>query len=620
LNPTADGPPSKAQPSAIAGFVEQWRARLRELRNLSTVLRIIWQASPGFATAWLVVRVAGSLLPLALLAVSKVIIDGVTAVATGKQLPDNFWYWIAAEIFLAILAATLGRANWYFDTTLGARLSHDLSIRVMEHAATLDLTAYEDPAFYDKLEHARHQATDRATMVSTLGMGIQQTITAASLCIGIVWFSAWILLLLTLSLIPAIVGESHYAFLGYSLATRQTPGRRRLDYLRLLGASKESAKELKLFSLAGYLASEFRDLSEQLFQESRQFWGRRFVMGAVLSLFAISGYYAAYVAAVWRAVHGMISVGTLTFLTGSIAGATSSLQALFSTFSNIADQTLFLKALTDFFQMRPALPVPPNPKPVPRPIREGFRFENVSFSYPGTARPVLHNFNFHISTGERVALVGENGQGKTTIIKLLTRLYDPTSGRILLDGVDLREYDQQSLFRESSVLFQDFMQYDMEARNNIAVGRIDLTGPERDSLIAAAAERSGASEVIERLPAKMDQMLGRRFSGGVDLSGGEWQKIALARAYLRDAQIYVLDEPTASLDARSEMEVFERFADLTKGKMALLISHRFSTVKMADRIVVLKDGRIFEQGSHSELMARGGLYASMFELQAASYR
>ncbi len=256
--------------------------------------------------------------------------------------------------------------------------------------------------------------------------------------------------------------------------------------------------------------------------------------------------------------------------------------------------------------------------PAPRPIQRGFEFRDVSFAYPGTNRRVLSNFNFTLSPGERVALIGENGQGKTTIVKLITRLYDPTEGRILLDGVDLREYDLADLHAEIGVIFQDFMRYEMTARENIAMGRIEVD--HADEEIEYAAEKSMASEVIARLRGGYDQMLGRRFEGGVDLSGGEWQKLALARAYLRDAQLLILDEPTASLDARSEFEVFERFAELTYGKMALLISHRFSTVRMADRIVVLEGGRLVEEGSHSQLVALGGRYAAMFEMQAASYR
>jgi ATP-binding cassette subfamily B protein len=330
------------------------------------------------------------------------------------------------------------------------------------------------------------------------------------------------------------------------------------------------------------------------------------------------GYYGSYAYVIWRAVHGSYSIGTFYFITNAIVQASSSLQQVFSTASGIADQALFLTDLIAFFEMKPMVQSKPNALPSPRPIRKGFEFHNVSFAYPGTERKVLKDFNFTLSPGERIALIGENGQGKTTVVKLITRLYDPTEGQILLDGVDLREYSLEDLHKEIGVIFQDFMRYEMSASENISIGRVEL--PHTEAEIESAADKSLAAGVIAKLAHGYDQMLGRRFEGGVDLSGGEWQKIALARAYLRDAQLLILDEPTAALDAKSELEVFERFAELTEGKMALLISHRFSTVRMADRIVVLEGGRLVEAGNHSQLMALGGRYAAMFEMQAASYR
>ena len=335
-------------------------------------------------------------------------------------------------------------------------------------------------------------------------------------------------------------------------------------------------------------------------------------------MLGILGYYGSYAYVIWRAVHGEYAIGTFVFITTAIQQASSNLQQVFSTASGIADQALFLTDLLAFFAMRPTVQSKPDALPVPSPIRRGIEFRNVTFVYPGTDRRVLQNFNFRLDPGERVALIGENGQGKTTVVKLITRLYDPTEGQILLDGVDLREYDLADLHAEIGVIFQDFMRYEMTARDNIAVGRIEV--PHTDEEIEYAAEKSLASEVVAKLGGGYDQMLGRRFESGVDLSGGEWQKLALARAYLRDAQLLILDEPTASLDARSELEVFQRFAELTMGKMALLISHRFSTVRMADRIVVLESGRLVEEGSHTDLIALGGRYAAMFEMQAASYR
>jgi len=487
----------------------------------------------------------------------------------------------------------------------------------MEHASNLDLATYENPTFHDKLERARAQSTDRLNMIQAMGRILQQAIIATSLSLGIFWFSPWLLLILIVCVVPAFLGESHFAFLGYSLNVRQTPVRRQLDYLRVLGASKEGAKELKLFGLSRFFTGLFSQLSLGIYQQNVALAKRRLLASSSLSLLSTVGYYGSFVFVVYWTATGELSVAALTFLSGAIAGASSNIQTMFSLFSSIADQSLFLTDLLEFFRMRPQLQSKPEAFPAPRPIRQGFEFVNVSFSYPGSSRLVLDSLNLRLEPGERLALIGENGQGKTTIVKLLTRLYDPTEGKILLDGVDLREYSVEDLCSQIGVIFQDFMRYEMSASSNIGVGRIEDPNPFK---IEVAAEKSLAHEVIRKLPHRYEQMLGRRFEGGVDLSGGEWQKVALARAYLRDAQLLILDEPTASLDARSECEVFQRFAELTTSKMALLISHRFSTVRMADRIVVLEKGKIAEQGSHRQLVALGGLYSGMFELQAACYR
>jgi ATP-binding cassette, subfamily B, bacterial len=426
------------------------------------------------------------------------------------------------------------------------------------------------------------------------------------------------MLLLIACIIPAFLGESHFAFLGYAKNFRQTPIRRQMDYLRLLAGSKEAAKELKLFGLSGFLTGRFTNLSNQIYTQDVSLARRRFTAGSFLSIVGTLGYYSAYAFVIWRTVLGAYTIGTLTFLANAILQASQNIQQVFSTLAGIADQALFITDLLAFFAMKPTIRSKPGALPAPRPIRQGFEFRNVSFIYPGTSRLVLDRFNFSLRPGERVALIGENGQGKTTIVKLITRLYDPTEGQILLDGIDLRDYDLDDLYREIGVIFQDYMRYEMTSRENIAVGRIEAL----DHLdeLREAARKSLAEQVIARLPGYYDQMLGRRFETGVDLSGGEWQKIALARAYLREAQLLILDEPTAALDARSEYEVFQRFAELTEDKMALFVSHRFSTVRMASRIVVLENGRIAEEGSHERLTALGGRYAEMFELQAASYR
>ncbi len=600
-------------------FWNGWRQRLRALRNIPPVLRIVWASGPHVIVAGVLLRVGVALVPIAMLSVSRVIIDRIVATTTGRHaLPSTFWWLVALEFALAALSAVLGRAIGFCDSLFADRFTRYISVRVMEHASTLDLASYEDPTFYDKLERARAQTTDRIAMIQATGMMLQQVITVATLSASILVFSPLLLLLMIVCLVPAFLGESHFAFLGYSLNFRQTPVRRQLDYLRVLGASKESAKELKLFGLNSFLVRRYADLSNQVYGQNVALARRRLHVGALLTLLSTSGYYAAYAYVIYRTVAGDLTVGTMTFLAGAIAAASTNIQNIFATFSSIADQSLFLTDLLQFFAVRPDIRSQPNALPAPRPIRHGFEFRNVCFSYPRSSRVVLDHLNFRLECGERVALIGENGQGKTTLVKLITRLYDPTGGQVLLDGVDLREYSIEDLHREIGVIFQDYMRYEMSAADNIWIGRME---EQRDpDKLRYAACKSRADAVIERLPRNYQQMLGRRFEGGVDLSGGEWQKIALARAYLRDAQLLVLDEPTASLDARSEHEVFQRFTELTTGKMALLISHRFSTVRTADRIVVLEHGGIVEQGGHEQLVSLGGRYSELFELQAASYR
>ena len=600
-------------------FGGAWRERLEALRNVPPVLRIVWESGPSVVLMGVILRVVSSLLPVGLLWITKLIVDGIVhVVTTHEPLPARLWLLVAAEFALAVLGSVLTRIVDFLDSLLADKYTRHVSVRVMKHAAELDLLAYEDPVFYDRLERARVQATDRLGMIQAIGRLIQQVVTTVSLSIAIMLFSPWLMLLLIACLVPAFLGESHFAFLGYAKNFRQTPIRRQLDYLRTLGGSREAAKELKLFGLRNFLTGRFIQLSDRIYDENVSLARRRLIAGSGLSLIGTIGYYSAYVFVIWRTVAGALTIGTLTFLVGAIQQASSNIQQIFSTLAGIADQALFATDLLAFFEMQPTIRSKPKALPAPRPMMKGFEFRNVSFRYRGSSRLVLDRLNLHVYPGERIALIGENGEGKTTIVKLMTRLYDPTEGEILLDGVDLREYDLDDLYAEIGVIFQDFMRYEMTARENIAVGQIEqVNNSER---LRTAARKSLAEQVIATLPLHYEQMLGRRFEEGVDLSGGEWQKVALARAYLRDAQVLILDEPTAALDARSEFEVFQRFAELTEGKMALFISHRFSTVRMADRIVVLANGRIAEQGNHQQLMALGGRYAEMFEMQAASYR
>jgi ATP-binding cassette subfamily B protein len=596
-----------------------WRDRVKALKNVPPVLGILWQSGPAVVTWGLILRIVVAALPTAIAYVASKILNAVQQVFSHQGLLPHFWWLVGLEAVLNVASGLLTRGVDYSDSLLADRYTHFVSVRVMRQAAELDLTTYEDPVFYDRLERARVQATDRLAMIQQMGRLFQQTITTLIWTSILLWFSPWLVLLLAFGVLPTFLGETHFAFLGYAKNFRQTPAKRQMDYLRQAAGSREGAKELKLFNLSDYLTNRFTKLSRAIYEENVDLSRKKLVAGGLLGIIATLGYYGAYAFVIWRAVTGGFdNIGTFYYVTNAIIQASSNLQQVFSTASGIADQALFLTDLLAFFEMKPTVVSKPDGALVPRPIRRGFEFRDVSFAYPGTTRRVLSNFNFTLQPGERIALIGENGQGKTTVVKLITRLYDPSEGQILLDGVDLREYKLEDLHHEIGVIFQDFMRYEMTARENISMGRVESEHSQEE--IELAAHKSLAESVIAKLPGGYDQMLGRRFESGVELSGGEWQRVALARAYLRDAQLLVLDEPTAALDAKSELEVFERFAELTTGKMALLISHRFSTVRMADRIVVLEGGRLVEEGTHPQLMALGGRYASMFEMQAASYR
>ncbi|HWF38630.1 MAG TPA: ABC transporter ATP-binding protein [Candidatus Acidoferrales bacterium] len=598
----------------------KWRERFNALRQHGPLLfKMVWEAAPRVVVASLVARFMASLLPLAMLTVTGRIIQSIhTFTAHEKPLPHYFWWLVLVEFILASLATILVRVLDLCDSVLADKFTRHIGIRIVKHASTLDLSSYEDPVFYDKMERARAQGSDRLIMIQSAGRLLQQGITAASLAASILVFAPWILLILVACVIPAFLGETHFAFLGYSLNFKQTTARRQMEYLAAIGGSRESAKELKLFRLGPFIVQRYTDLSDELHRQNLVLAKRKLYFGALLTMLGTIGYYGTYAFVIYRTIAGDITLGTMTILAGAIAGASTNIQAFFSTFSIIADQALFMSDLFEFFAVQPKIRSKPGAVQAPRPIRQGFEFKDVCFHYPGNPRPVLDRVSFRIEPGARIALVGENGQGKTTIVKLITRLYDPTGGQILIDGVDLRDYNLDDLRKEIGVIFQDFTRYEMTASENIAVGQIEEM--DNQFRIRSAANKSLAEKVIRKLPEGYNQTLGTRFEGSVNLSGGEWQKMALARAYLREAQLLILDEPAAALDARSEHEVFQRFAELTKGKMALLISHRFSTVRMADRILLLEKGRIAEQGRHDELVSGSGRYAEMFEMQAASYR
>jgi ATP-binding cassette, subfamily B, bacterial len=596
-----------------------WQARFASLRYVRPLLRLIWETSPPLVLTSLVLRLIRALLPVAMLWVPKLIIDAVVAwVSHRSGSLDHIWRLVAIEFGLAVLGDLLSRGNSLCDSLLGDRFTNRVSVRLMQHATMLDLATFEDPVFYDKLERARRQTTGRMGLMAGIMKIGQDVVSLLSLSSALIVFSPWLMALLIAAVIPAFLGENHYSKLAYSVLFRRTPQRRQLDYLRLLGASSQAAKEVKIFGLGAYLTERYRTVALAIESENRGLAIRRAIAGSALNIVATGGYYGAYVVVLWKTLAGAVTLGMFTFLTGAFSRSRSYIENILSSFTDISEEAMYLKDLFDFFKIQPSIHTAAGSIPAPRPIRDGFEFQNVTFAYPGSERAVVQNINFRLNSDEKVALIGQNGAGKTTLVKLMARLYDPTAGRILLDGVDLRDYDVEDVRREIGVIFQDYMRYDAIVRENIGFGKIESLPDELR--IRDAAFKSLAQSVIEKLPSGIDQMVGRRFEGGVDLSGGEWQKLALARAYMRDAQLIILDEPTATLDARAEYEVFLRFADLTRGKMAVLISHRFSTVRMADRILVLADGKIKEQGTHSELLKVNGHYAELFELQAAGYR
>ena len=604
-----------------------WRQRLRALRNLPALLRLVWTTQPRYVVGILSLRVVRAAVPLGVLWVGKLIVDEVVT-AIGRPPGEVPWArlgtLLAIELAIAIVGEGLSRLSALLESLLGDLFANRTSVDLMRHAATLDLEQFEDPDLYDKLERARRQTVNRIGLFTLLLSTLQDLITLLTLSAALAAYVPWLLLLLVLAVLPSMLGETHFASLGYSLLYSWTPERRLLDYLRYIGASDVSAKEVKLFGLSDFLVGRYERLSREFYEANKALAVKRSLVSSLLATVGTLGYYGAYVVIVYltvtghRGPAGVFTIGVLTFLPGSFRQSRDLIQRVLLSLTQVFEQSLYLDDLFSFFALEPRIRGAPGARQVPVPIREGFVFEDAGFRYPGSDRWAVRHLTFTLRPGERIALVGENGAGKTTLAKLLVRLYDPSEGRILLDGVDLREYDADSLRRNVGVIFQDFVRYDLVLRENIAVGNIERR--EDEPRIFGAAERSLADTVARRLTGQYDQMLGRRFDGGVDLSGGEWQKVALARAYMRDAQLLILDEPTAALDARAEYEVFLRFSELTAGKMAVLISHRFSTVRMADRILVLRGGELVEDGTHEELVARGGLYAELFQLQAAGYR
>ncbi len=588
------------------------------LRNLPRFFRLIWSTNKYMTIGNMVLRFIKAGIPLATLWVGKEIIDEVIRLIDVQNGDTQYlWLMVGLELGLVVLSDLINRIITLLDSLLGDLFSNKTSVELIRHAARLDLYQFENPNFYDKLERARRQTNGRTVLMSLLLSQLQDIITILFLGAGLIAFNPWLILLLIIAVIPSFLGESHFNQKTYSLTRSWTPERRELDYIRYIGASDATAKEVKIFNLSDFLAQRFEKLADSYYKANRKIAVSRASWGIVLSAIGSLAYYGAYVFIIIQTINAAITVGTLTFLAGSFSRMQSMLQGIMSRFSRITEGALYLQDLFDFFEIQPLITSTAESRPFPEKIQHGFTFENVGFKYPNSHKWAVRNLSFQLQAGEKLALVGENGAGKTTLVKLLARLYEPTEGRILVDGIDIKDINLSSLRQNIGIIFQDYIKFQLRVAENIAIGNIEDL--EHRDLIKEAAVKSLADRVVEELPDQYEQLLGKRFDKGIQLSGGQWQKVALARAYMRKAQLLILDEPTSALDARAEHEVFQRFASLIEGKTAVLISHRFSTVRMADKILFLEYGQILEYGSHEELIAKNGKYAELFHLQAQGY-
>ncbi|MDC6353074.1 MULTISPECIES: ABC transporter ATP-binding protein [Robiginitalea] len=606
----------------LKSIADQERISLRDSfrgwQSIPRFFREIYAAGPRLFILNLLGRLLKGFSPVVLLWIGKVIIDEIVFLLNN---PDGdftrLWTYVAIELGVALLTDLIGRGVTLTDGLLGDLYSNASSERIIHKAADLSMSQLENPVFYDKLERARMQTNSRVSLMSNVLAQGEGLLSIISLIAGLIYFEPWLILLLILSIVPAFINELKFSSDRYSLARSWTSERRELDYLRYIGANNRTAQEVKLFGLTGFIAGRFRDMAAQYYRLTRRLAVRQSLFGGLFNLLGVIAYYGAYILIIYRTLGGLLTLGELTFLSGSFNRLQTNMQGFFSRFTRISESALYLKDYFDFIDLEPESPGG-DVVPMPDRIREGFEFREVYFTYPESDTPVLKGVSFRIRAGEKIAFVGQNGAGKTTLIKLILQFYQPTSGQILLDGTDISRFDKEAYRKRFGVIFQDYFRYEFTLRENIAVG--DIGAVRDDTRIGEAARKSLADQVVQEMADGLEQQLGRRFARGQELSGGQWQKVALARAYMKDADVMVLDEPTASLDARAEYEVFERFIGLTRGRTSIIISHRFSTVRMADRILVLEDGVVTALGTHEDLMEQGGLYAELFTLQAAGYQ
>lgn len=578
----------------------------------------IWRTNKRLFLWSATCRLIGSILPVTILWVGKLIIDEIiTQTRADASDLTQLWTYVGIEFGLIILSDLMSRAISLTDGLLGDSYSIQSSVRIIKKTNQIDISLLEDSEFYDKLERARMQTASRVGLMSNALGEVQSLISIATLVAGLIYFEPYLIILLVLSIIPSFINEIWFSQQQYSLARGWTAERRELDYLRYIGANNITAKEIKLFGLTDFIVDRFRNLSEEYYLLNKKLAVKRSSLGFLFNLLGTLSYYGAYIFIIYRVISGVITLGELTFLSGSFNRLTRNLQDFFSKFTRITESALYLKDYFEFIDLS-IEPKHNEDQSLPEKITIGFEFREVHFSYPDSEVEILKGVSFKLAAGEKMAFVGQNGAGKTTLVKLLLRFYEPTSGEILLDGININRFKMQEYQQFFGVIFQDFFRYEFTVRENIAVG--DIQELENQEKIENAAQLSLANEVIDGLVKGYDQQLGKRFYKGQELSGGQWQKVALARAYMKDAEVMILDEPTSALDAKAENDVFNRFIGLTQGKTSIIISHRFSTVRQADRILVLENGKVLELGTHEELMENNGLYAQLFLLQAKGYQ
>lgn len=594
--------------------LRSWRAAATSITALFSMVR---EVSPALLYLNVASRTLRGFIPLSLLYVGKLIVDEIVLLSTGEVTTSPVWLYVALEFAIAMCSHALIRLTNYLDKVQNDLINKTISVKLIDHSSILDIEYFENPEFYDKLERSRNQLSSTTQLLSQAFVQLQQGSSVLFLGVGLVAFSPWLLLFMMVALVPAFVGETYFKRMSYELNYRFTADKRELEYIRFLGCSHQSAKEIKIFQLGDFLSDKFVSKFSQYFEESKALAARHSLWGFFLAIVGFIGYYGAYTVIIMSTISGDLSLGDMVFLSGSFMRLNDQVENMISRTASMFEGALHMSDLFDFLKLEPKIVSQEAPTAFPDNVERGIVFDQVGFRYPGSDAWALRGVSFEWRVGETVALVGENGSGKTTIIKLLARLYDPSEGTIYLDGKDLKSYDLEELRSNISVAFQDFMKYEMTVSENIAVGNIGMRGDEE--AVEEAARSGMAHSFIGRLPAGYDQVVGRRFKGGLDLSGGEWQKLALARVYMSDAQLLVLDEPTAALDPRSEYEVFQHFASLASGKTALLVSHRLSSVRIADRVLVLGRGRVLDYDTHDRLMEKGGYYAELYTLQASGY-